>query len=60
MSFTLAMGSNQSVDGMISADHGDEILLFGRALEIVDIELTYQHQLSLPLFPPHETVHCVQ
>lgn len=52
MSFTLAMNSYQTVDEMMNSDHDDEIIFFGRAIEILDSDLTYQHQLSLPLFPP--------
>lgn len=49
------MSSHQIVDDKIGEEHGEEILLFGRALELIDIDLTSQHQLSLPLFPSDET-----
>ena len=50
MSFTMDMSSYQTVEDVIGAGRGEEIILFGRAVEIIDIDLACQHQLSLPLF----------
>ena len=57
MSFTLDMSNYQTADDVIGAGHDEEIIFFGRALEIIDIYLASQHQLSLPLFPTNETEH---
>lgn len=53
------MSSYQTAGDVIGAGHGEEILLFGRALEIFDIDPASQHQLSLHLFPTDEMVRCV-
>lgn len=52
MGFTMDVGS--TVEEVTSADHGDEIMLFGRAIEIVDDKLKYQYQMNLPLFSANE------
>ncbi len=57
MSFTLDMSSYQPLDDVISTVDDEEIILFGRALEMIDIDLAYQHQLSLPLFLANEPAH---
>jgi hypothetical protein len=49
------LSSHQIVDDEIGEEHGEEILLFGRALEFINIDLVSQHQLSLPLFLSDET-----
>jgi hypothetical protein len=56
MVFTLDMSSHQTVDDVIGAGDGEEIMFFGRALEIMNVDLACQHQLSLPLFLTNETV----
>jgi hypothetical protein len=49
MGFSMVTGNyHQTVDDGITAGYEDEILLFGRAIEIIDIELAQQHQLNLP------------
>lgn len=61
MSFTMDMSGCQTVDDENNAGHDEEIIFFGRAIEIIDIgiDLAYQHQLSLPLFLANESVHYV-
>lgn len=57
MSFTMEMSGHPTVDDVPSAEDSEEIMLFGRALEIDDLVLVYHRQLSLPLSPTNETVH---
>jgi hypothetical protein len=50
MSFTMDMSSNQlAVDHDTNAGREDGIIFFGRAIEIIDIDVAHQHQLNLPL-----------
>ena len=57
MSFTLDMSSDLTVDDLIGAGLEEEIIFFGGALEIIDVYLASEHQLSLPLFLTNETKH---
>jgi hypothetical protein len=44
------MSSNQqAVDHDTNAGREDGIIFFGRAIEIIDIDVAHQHQLNLPL-----------
>jgi hypothetical protein len=51
------MSGYQFVDDVIGAEHGEEILLFGRALEFLGVDLVSHHQLRLPLFLNDEAAH---
>lgn len=52
MGFTIEVSS--AVEEVTDAGHGDEIMLFGRALEMADENLKYQYQMKLPLFLANE------
>ena len=60
MSFTIASNSHQAVDDTAVSENSEEVMLFGRALEIDDLDLVYHRQLSLPLIFTNEPVRYVQ
>ncbi|MBI3479151.1 MAG: hypothetical protein HY016_02160 [Nitrosomonadales bacterium] len=61
MDFTIELSGPQTADDAFSGVDSEEIMLFGRAVEIDDLDLIYHRQLSLPLFYfAHETVRYVQ
>jgi hypothetical protein len=55
MSFIMDMSSYQAVCDEISAGHDEEIIFFGRAIEVIDIDPVSRQQLNLPLFPAYES-----
>ena len=60
MSFTIASNNHQAVDDTAGPENSEEVMLFGRALEIDDFDLIYHRQLSLPLIFTNEPVRYVQ
>jgi hypothetical protein len=59
MSFTMDISSypTETECDKTNAGHDEEIMFFGRAIEIFDTDPVYQQQLNLPLFSANESVH---
>lgn len=57
MSFAMDANSCQAVDDALGTGQTEEIMFFGRAFAIIEVDFVCQNQLNLPLSFANETLH---